>query len=214
MALFGKTWFLALVACIIHVGVIGGALFSTADLWMPPRPEPPEVAEPHEVITAFERTFGFSTREIDELARELVLREQKLEQRALDLQEIEKRLDLERADLLTQQEILDAKLQRLKTFTFEIEEMEKINLEGLVRIYSEMPVTDVIRVFEELPERQVHLIIAFMDREVVRKIFQEMIRTDTGAGDNVRRVAQWTDVLRRKRYLGEPETESVEMTEE
>jgi len=199
MKLFTSTWFIAILALIINLGVVWGTLFShkkeIIELAVAQQPE-----EHEETLSPIEPaywTLRFS--EFDTMVEAVKARDAALTEREASLEAQAAALEAERQQLQKMQEAVKAEQRALDEILFGIEDHERDNLRFLATTYAAMDPKSVVPIWEQMSDEQVMKIILQMKPDVVASIFAAMIERDDEAGAQSERVARIAREIRRFR---------------
>jgi flagellar motility protein MotE (MotC chaperone) len=201
MKFLRSTWFVALVALVLGMGLQTYVLLShveelgtVAQASTEPGNEPPTRIN-----------WDFLTPEMEQLRQELQERLAAVGRREEDLQDYEKRLKAERAEIEKLKREIETVRDDLSNRLTEIEAAEQKNLKNLATTYSGMQTDAALAIFREMDDEMVVKILAFMKPEPVGNILGMMAQTKDGEGTLAGRAAALSYKLRLLRQV-KPET--------
>lgn len=206
MKFLRSTWFIAIIALLLGVGLQTFVLLSHVD----------ELGASHDAPAAAhvagnappERIdWDFISPEFEALRMELKERVSVVARREEDLQEYEKRLQAERAEIEKLKREIEAVRDELSTRLTEIASSEQKNLKTLATTYSGMAPGAALAIFQEMDDEMVVKILAFMKPEPVGSILGMMAQTKDGEGTLAGRAAALSYKLRLLRQV-KPESSS------
>lgn len=114
------------------------------------------------------------TDEISRLVDALRAERVRLDARGADLAELERRVEAERAELLSLRDGLERKRKNFSRMVSEIQEAEVRNLRDLARTYSTMSPAGAGRIFARMDDEMVVKILFYMKADAVAPILEEM----------------------------------------
>ena len=191
MKLLESYWVLALLALLINGATVAGTLFLHKNDLLAPQ-APPQSNE-------FERRalwWDFHTSAVDKLVEDLRTETRKVEQREMDVAEIEARLNAEREELNRLRKQMEIFRKQLTEQIIVIEQGELKNLRILATTYSNLSLQAAIVILEKLEDSFVVKILAMMKPDVVSAIFEQMVKDSKERGPMAQRVAEITEMLR------------------
>jgi flagellar motility protein MotE (MotC chaperone) len=155
-----------------------------------------ELATPEEPLRPLEPSWAFKNPEVDQLIAELRQEREAVKVRAQELQELETRLAVERAELSTITQQVFRLQQQLDADFASIREDEAGNLKRLAKVYASMSPEGAAKILLEFDDDQVVKVFALMKEPESAPILELMAKEDQNAA---RRVALISDRLRRLR---------------
>lgn len=198
MKFFRSTWFVAIVALLLGVGLQTFVLLSHVDdLGAAALAE--AAAARHTPPSRID--WDFLSPEIEQLHQELQERLTAVGRREEDLQDYEKRLQAERAEIEKLKREIETVREDLSTRLIEIETSESKNLKTLAATYSNMEPTAALVIFSEMDDEMVVKILAFMKPDQVGPILGMMAQTKDGEGSLAGRAAALSYKLRLLRQV-------------
>jgi flagellar motility protein MotE (MotC chaperone) len=144
---------------------------------------------------------------MEDLRQELQERVTAVGRREEDLQDYEKRLQAERAEIEKLKREIEAVRDDLAQRLIEIESSEQKNLKNLAVTYGDMETDATLAIFEKMDDEMVVKILAFMKPAQISPILAEMARTKDGDGTLAGRAAALSYKLRLLRQV-KPENAS------
>jgi flagellar motility protein MotE (MotC chaperone) len=198
MKFLRSTWFVAMIALVLGVGLQTYVLLShveelgaSADAARRgPTNVPPSRID-----------WDFLSPEMEQLHQELKERVAAVGRREEDLQDYEKRLKAERAEIEKLKREIELVREDLSNRLIEIEVSEQKNLKTLAATYSGIEPTAALSIFQEMDDEMVVKILAFMKPDLVGPILAEMARTKDGDGTLAGRAAALSYKLRLLRQV-------------
>lgn len=206
MKIFRSTWFVAILALLLGIGIQTFVLLSSIPTLTIVLPEAqPHVAtnEPPERID-----WDFLTPEIEDLRQELKERLETIGRREEEMHDYDKRLQAERAEIEKLKREIEAVRDDLSHRLIDIEVSEQKNLKILATTYSGMKPTAALAIFRQMDDEMLVKILAFMKPEPIGQILEEMAQTKDGEGTLAGRAAAISYKLRLLRLV-KPETSSL-----
>jgi flagellar motility protein MotE (MotC chaperone) len=180
MKLLRSTWLAALVALLLGAALQNFVLLSKVDALIVAAAE----AEARESLAAGAPpkriNWDFNSTEMDELRLELTNRLTAVRGREDELQEYEKRLKAERAEIEKIKREIETVRDELMNRLIEIAASEQKNLKTLAATYGEMEPAAALAIFQEMDDEMVVKILAFMKPDQVRPLLEQMAQTKDG----------------------------------
>jgi flagellar motility protein MotE (MotC chaperone) len=179
MKFFRSTWFVAIIALLFGMGLQTFVLLShVEELATAAAAVPEEVVDPHAPPSRI--NWDFLSPEMEDLRKELHERVAAAVRREEDLQDYEKRLQAERAEIEKLKREIEAVRDDLSKRLIDIETSEQKNLKTLAVTYGDMEANAALAIFQKMDDEMVVKILAFMKPAQVRPILEEMARTKDG----------------------------------
>jgi flagellar motility protein MotE (MotC chaperone) len=205
MKFFRSTWFVAIVALLFGIGLQTFVMMSHVEelATAAAAAVAEEVVDPHVPPTRI--NWDFLSPEMEDLRKELQERVTAVGRREEDLQDYEKRLQAERAEIEKLKREIEAVRDDLAKRLIEIETSEQKNLKSLAVTYGEMEADATLLIFQKMDDEMVVKILAFMKPAQVGPILAEMARTKDGDSTLAGRAATLSYKLRLLRQV-KPET--------
>jgi flagellar motility protein MotE (MotC chaperone) len=123
-------------------------------------------------------SWAFKNPELDQALAEIKMERDALHQRQLQLDELEKRLAIERAEIYSATQAVFKLQTELDRVVLRIKDDEVTNVKKLSKIYTAMAPENAARIFKEMEDEQVVKILAMMKEGETSVILENM-----GAGD-------------------------------
>lgn len=179
MTFIGRSWFLVFVATLLSPGLSIAIFFMRSDQVLERHASELRQVEAHDptglTLVRDNRWDGW-TDEITRLVEALGSERARLEERALELDELEKRMASERNELRRLRDDVDERRRRFSAMVAEIEIAEVKNLRDLARTYSSMSPAGAGRIFSQMEDEMVVKILFFMKPDAVAPVLEEMAR--------------------------------------
>lgn len=193
MKILSRPWFIAVLALFL---MIGTQFLALKIYWeeLFPSGEQEAVVVTRKEPEAFH--WGFSSEGIAQLEEELLSRIAALDAREETLDNYEQRLQSDRAEIEEIKAEVELMRDRLLEGVVKLEGDEQENLKRLAKTYATLDADATVNIFRELDDSTVVKILFFMKADTVGAILQEMATVNGGAGDQVRRAAKISDMLR------------------
>ena len=192
MNMLSKPWFLAVLALVSMLGTNVVAFKLYWDELFPSRGQ--AIVVTREKPAAF--SWGFSADEISQLELELKTRISSLDARQKSLSEYEGRLAADRAEIEEIKRQVELMRGQLMADVVKLEAEELKNLKTLAKTYSTLTPDAAVNIFDKLDDATVVKILFFMKTDTVGAILQEMSAGPRSTGDQVRRAASLSNMLR------------------
>lgn len=194
MNFFRSSWFIAVIALVLGVGLQTFLLVAKID-GLAQKP----AEDPHAVVVdqpPARIEWGFQASEMNELRQELTNRIAAVSQREDELHDYEKRLKSERAEIEKIKRDIETVRDELANRLIEIAGSEQKNLKTLAATYGGMEAGSALLIFKEMDDDMVVKILAFMKPDQVRPLLEQMAQTRDGDGTLAARAAALSYKLR------------------
>lgn len=175
---------------LVGVVVFTGSLFL---MWRQ-MPQPGPVAQTPSADEPKDKSFVFTSNpEIELLIKELQERQAALDQREVQLRELEARLKADREEIAGIQRAAENMLGEVTNRIVTLGPIEAENLKRLAKIYASLTPENAATVFNKYDDAGVAKLLAFMKEDEAALVLGAI---SAGGPDGVKRVAAITELLR------------------
>jgi len=193
MKFLRSTWFVAILAIVLGVGLQTYFLRSKVDALVD---EAQQVSAIDLETPPSRINWDFLSPEMEELRQELQDRVAAVSHREDELQDYEKRLKAERAEIEKIKHEIETVRDELSNRLISIAGSEQKNLKNLAATYSGMDAGASLLIFKEMDDEMVVKILAFMKPDKVGPLLELMAQTKDGEGTLAGRAATLSYKLR------------------
>lgn len=210
MKLLRSTWGIAILALLCGLGTQSAVIVWRLGplIHVDEKAEPPAPTLVPEAIA-----WSFDSPAIERLSGELRSRIEEVAAREKELDDYEKRLVSERAelekvksDIEGMQKALDERRDTYMAAVTDIQALEVKNLKTLAATYSNVSPSAALAIFREMDDEAVVKILKYMKPDPVGQILEEMARTKDGEGSLAGRAADISNKLRLVRQVTAEQT--------
>jgi flagellar motility protein MotE (MotC chaperone) len=182
--LLSKNWFPVVAGAIIY-------LISTVLFWQKPQMPAKQVAA--EIFPTVGPSWEYNNPEADQLITELKAEKKSVEQRAQQLDDLEKRLNTERGELANVIQTVRQLQTNFDKSVLRIKDDEAVNLKKLAKVYSNMTPEGAASVMEQLDNEAIVKILLFLKDDETAAILESLSKRNEVAA---RRTAQISEQIR------------------
>ncbi|MGB0371217.1 MAG: hypothetical protein ACPGN3_07665 [Opitutales bacterium] len=193
MGLLRSYWFLAVLALVVNIGTYTALFMGSGAQLATVLPKPKAAGVPREEYIPF---WDFRTEQIESLVEDLKKENDRISIREAELLKIESRITSEREELERLRNEVEVYQNELMTRIITVEQSEEKNIKTLATTYAAMPAESAVKVFDEMDDFFVAKMLSMMGTETVSGIFEQMIAQGGQGPENVKRVANLSELLR------------------
>ncbi len=198
MKILKSLWFSCIFALFLNLGVVYFLVQSTITSIQMSKIE---LMTPKPVENKDQFFWSYRTNEIETLAEDLFLEKLKIKEQNEKLSTFQSRIDAEKSEVIRLKEDIERMRQQLSKDLVIITEEEEKNLRFLVNTYSKLTPENIIPILGQMDMKMAAKILSLMKPDMVSAIFEQMLAKDDPLGNQARRVAELTELMRRKAIL-------------
>lgn len=197
MKLLRSPWIISLLALVINLGVVTGTLFVNKTTLVEAAQAAIAAAQPEEVSQLDPEYWSLQFEGFAKMLEALEVREQAVAAEEQRLRELASSLATERSQLEEIRHSLRQDRDALREALVQVGAEEGTNLRFLASTFAEMPPDQVVPVVGAMTDEQAVKIFLQMKPDTVAPIFSAMVANDNAEGRNARRVAFFSQEIRR-----------------